>query len=122
MTLYSDAVKQRAQEREKLERVQAAEQAERDKSNAKTRQEFLAALAEKKAQAHAKSQAEVDLQLEPEKNRVRNSWLANHPRENSDDFEEVWKKHLRENAFQDLSRQIDEQIKARLRASGDYQW
>ncbi len=120
-TLEQSLARQRA-EHEARQAEERADQDERVRSNAESRRQYLATLESKRAAERAKAEAEVDRQLEPEKQRTRNEWLANHPYQSADAFEKTWKQFLRPNAVQDLERQAGEQIKASLRASGKYQF
>ncbi len=110
------------QEREAREQREVDEQAERERRNAATRKEYLAKLAAERAAKQAEADARLDQELEGQKTRSRNQWLADHPYKSNADFEQVWKQHLRPNAVADLERQAGEQVKARLRASGQYQF
>jgi len=120
-TLEQSLARQRA-EHEARQEEERAEQAERDRSNAATRKAYLDGLAAKREGERQTMEAKVDAQLEPEKTRARNEWLANHPGKSAADFEQVWRAHLRPNAVQELERAKGEQVKARLRATGQYQF
>jgi hypothetical protein len=65
-------------------------------------------------------EAEVDRELEPEKQRSRNEWLANHPYQTPSDFEKTWKQFLRPNAVQELERLKGEAVRASLLSTGKY--
>jgi hypothetical protein len=106
--------------REAAEREEREAQEERDRRNAETRKAYLATLEAKRAAERAKSEAEVDRQLEPEKTRAKNAWLAAHPDKTPADFEATWTARLRPNAVQDLERQAGEATKQTLRATGEY--
>ncbi len=107
-------------EREQREQQERADQDERVRHNAETRRQYLATLEEKREGERRRAEAEVDRQLEPEKQRARNEWLANHPYQTPTDFENTWKQFLRPNAVENLERQAYEATKQALRATGKY--
>ena len=97
----------------------AALDAQRAENDA-ARQRRLAAEAGRKAEADQRRQAELDLALAPTKDRRRHEWLANHPDRTANDFERVWRDHLRPLAVAELEEQRTEQGAAALVRSGQY--
>ncbi len=106
--------------REAAERQELAEQAERERRNAETRKAYLATLEAKRAAERRRAEAAVDDQLEPEKTRAKNAWLAAHPDKTPADFEATWTAHLRPNAVQELERRTGEAVRASLLSTGQY--
>jgi hypothetical protein len=126
--MFRDSIQQRQAQalateranREQREREEAAYFERQKQANAATRKAYLDGLAAKRDAEREEREAKVDAQLEPEKTRARNEWLANHLGKSQSDFEQVWTAHLRANAVQDLERQAGEATKQTLRATGEY--
>jgi hypothetical protein len=109
-------------EREERERIAAREQAERDRSNAEVRRQYLAGLDAKRAEEHARAESAVEEQIAPERARAMREWLANNAGKTERDFMIFAWPHLRLNVIAERQRADAEALKAKLRASGRYQF
>lgn len=92
--------------------------ARQQSDNAETRRKYLAGLEAAKAEKQRESDAEIDRQLEPQKQTLMREWLANHPNETANDFEKKAWIHLRQNLIeQRKTESLNAEIKS---ASGRY--
>ncbi len=68
--------------------------------NGELRQKYLAKLDDEKKARQAETDAQTDLELAPEKRRLQNQWLADHPGKNESDFDKQAWHLLRENLIE----------------------
>jgi hypothetical protein len=88
--------------------------------NAAVRRVYLDGLKAAKAEKRAEHDAEIDIQLQPEKKRLQNEWLANNPDETPATFERKAWHLLRENLIeQRQSESFQAELKAQL-STGRY--
>ncbi len=86
--------------------------------NAEARRQRLAGLERQRKAKQAETDAEIDLELAPEKRRLQNDWLANNPDLTEADFEKKTWQHLRANL---IEQRKTEAINAKIQsASGRY--
>jgi hypothetical protein len=71
--------------------------ARQQSDNAESRRKYLASLESARKAKKAETDAELDQQLEPQKQMLMREWLANHPDKTTDDFNKSAWIHLREN-------------------------
>jgi hypothetical protein len=89
-------------------------------SNAETRRKYLAGLEAAKAEKQSERDAEIDRQLEPQKIRLRNEWLANNPNLTEDDFESKAWHLLKANLIEQGEMDNREAMRNSLLKSGRY--
>ena len=89
-------------------------------ANAESRRKYLAGLEAAKAEKQSERDAEIDRELEPQKIRLRNEWLANNPNLTAADFESKAWHLLKANLIE--QHELDNQEAARnsLLATGRY--
>ncbi|CAN5176405.1 hypothetical protein BH20ACI1_BH20ACI1_20130 [soil metagenome] len=94
--------------------------ARQQSENAETRRKYLAKLAAEKAEKQAERQRQIDIELAPEKKRLQNQWLVDHPGKTESDFnKEAWLL-LRENLIEARNNQTLEAEKQRQLSTGRY--
>jgi hypothetical protein len=71
--------------------------ARQQSDNAGTKRRYLDKLDDDRKAKKAETDAELDRQLEPQKQTLMREWLANHPDKTTDDFNKSAWIHLREN-------------------------
>ncbi len=88
--------------------------------NDATRASYLQDLENKKAERQHTDDAEIDRQLEPQKQTLMREWRANHPGKTTDDFNKPAWIHLRQNLIeQGNADAMNAQINS-LKSSGRY--
>lgn len=123
MTFYEQRAEKFKKERqvehaEYLRQQEIAEQTAKAE-NAAARARYLAKLDGDRKAKQAEHDAEIELQLAPEKRRLQNEWLANNPNETAADFEKNW--HLlKENLIEQHNAEAFEAEKQRQMESGRY--
>jgi hypothetical protein len=82
---------------------------------AKTKQKHLAALEGDRKASETDSERRLETELEPEKRRLQNQWLADHPGKTVDDFnKEAW--HLlRANLLEERANAVKEATESQMR-------
>ncbi len=88
--------------------------------NAELRSKYLAGLEAKKAGKQAERDAEIDVELEPAKQRLKRAWLANNPSLTESDFESKAWVLLRENLVEEREADNREAIRNSLLKTGRY--
>ncbi len=79
------------------EQVRDRTLARQQSENAELRRKYLDGLEAAKAERQREHDAEIDRELEPQKQRLMREWLANNPNFTAQDFESKAWVHLREN-------------------------
>jgi len=96
------------------------QQSLRDARNAETRKAYLAGLEAQKAEKAKLADIALDQELEPQKQILKRSWLANHPGKSSTDFEQHSWPLLRENLIVERDELARRAAHAEGRASRRY--
>ncbi|MDQ3255395.1 MAG: hypothetical protein M3R15_16095 [Acidobacteriota bacterium] len=110
------------QRRERLEREskEAEADAERKRQNDAARSRYLASLEAERAERRAATEAKLEAEIGPERERAMRDWLANHVDNSEKDFlTKAWP-HLRKNVLAERERQQYEREVAAVRATGKY--
>ncbi|MEP7037381.1 MAG: hypothetical protein ABI891_03470 [Acidobacteriota bacterium] len=95
----------------RLPREKTLAQFERD--NEAARASHLDSLETQRKAKQAESDAQIDLELEPEKTRLQNEWLFANPNETAADFEKKAWRHLRANLIEQRKKDaINAEIKS----------
>jgi hypothetical protein len=89
-------------------------------SNAELRRKRLAGLEAAKAEKQSERDAEIDRELEPQKIRLRNEWLANNPTLTAADFESKAWHLLKTNLIEQGETDNQEAVRNSLLKSGRY--
>ncbi len=97
-----------------------AEEAERQRQNDAAKARIQAGIAAEKAERAAQEQARIEAALAPAKERLKRTWLAEHPESTAADFEARAWPRLRLNLIDDDRREAREAAVARLRGTGQY--
>jgi len=110
------------QRRERLEREskEAEAEAERNRRNEEARSRYLASLEMEKAERRAVHEAKLEHELLPERERIKRSWLADHPGKSEKDFMAVAWPYLRLNLIEERDRRQLEATKKALLSTGKY--
>ncbi len=108
--------------RERLEReAEERREAENRKiENDRVRSAYLAKLELEQAARRAGDEAQLEQELSPERERLKRSWLADHPGKSEKDFMSVAWPHLRLNLIEERDRRQVEATKAALLSTGKY--
>ncbi len=101
---------------EQRDHVLARQQSE----NAEARRKYLSGLEATKAEKQREFGAQVDAELEPQKQTAMREWLANHPDQTAADFEKKAWHLLRENLIEQRNTEVLESTKRQMQASGRY--
>ncbi len=94
--------------------------ARQQNQNAELRRKYLDGLKDAKAEKQREYDAEIDRELEPQKQRLKREWLANNPTQTPNDFEKKAWIHLRQNLIEQRNNQSLEAELQSQRASGRY--
>ncbi len=94
--------------------VEAETLARQQSENAEVRRKYLAKLEAAKAEKRRESDAELDRELEPQKQRLMRDWLANNPNFTAADFEKKAWHLLKENLIEQIKAEAFEAEKQRL--------
>jgi hypothetical protein len=106
--------------REELEREELEEQAERQRRNEEARARYLATLEAERAARRAADEAKLEQELSPERERLKRSWLADHPGKSEKEFHTQAWPNLRLNVIEERDRRQMEATKAAMRSNGKY--
>jgi hypothetical protein len=90
------------------------------RDNAEARARYLTKLDEKRAAKQSEYDAQINAELEPEKKRLQNEWLANNPTQTAADFEKKAWHLLKENLVEQHNAASLEATKQQLLQSGRY--
>jgi hypothetical protein len=94
--------------------------ARQQSENAEVRRKYLANLQAAKAEKQREYDAELDSELEPQKQKLRREWLANNPNFTATDFEKKAWIHLRKNLLEEREQAaLDANIRS-AKATGRY--
>ena len=93
---------------------------EAERLNTEARNARLAKEAQQRAERQRQEEEQLDAVLAPRKQRERHAWLAAHPDRTANDFERVWRDHLRPLAVAELEEERTQQSAAALLRSGQY--
>jgi hypothetical protein len=74
--------------------------ARQQSDNAEARRKYLAKLDDEKKARQAETDAQTEAELQPEKRRLQNEWLANNPTQTAADFEKKAWHLLKENLIE----------------------
>ncbi len=96
--------------------------AAQQQANDAARAAILGRLDAAEAEERRREEERIDAQLAPRKAAERHRWLAEHPDRTGEDFEQVWREHLRPVAVAELEEAASRQTTAALAASGRYQF
>jgi hypothetical protein len=88
--------------------------------NAAARRKHLEGLEIARNAKQAEADAQIELELQPEKRRLQNEWLANNPTQTAADFEKKAWIHLRQNLIEQRTKEAFEAELQAQRASGRY--
>jgi hypothetical protein len=86
--------------------------------NAFLRGKYLAGLEAARAEKQRENDAEIDRELEPQKQRLMREWLVNHPNETADSFGKKAWIHLRQNLIEERNADAFHAEVERQKASG----
>ena len=114
---YSDQFRR---EREAVQARAEREAEERREENQRFRDEHLAGLATQRAEEHKLEERRLDALLEPEKQRRKRQWLADHPDKSESDFERHAWPQLRVNLVEEMEAADEKEIEMSLRRTGRY--
>ncbi len=89
-------------------------------SNAETRARYNIKLEAERAAKKADADAQTEIQLQPEKRRLQNEWLANNPTQTAADFEQKAWHLLKENLIEQHNAASLEAEKQRQMETGRY--
>ena len=93
---------------------------EAERLNTEARRRYLAGLEEQRAAERRREEERIDTLLAPRKDLERHRWLADHPDRTPNDFERIWREHLRPVAVAELGDEATRQIRDRMAASAVY--
>ncbi len=93
--------------------------ARRKRNNEAARASHLNNLETQRKAKQAEADAQIDLELEPEKRRLQNEWLANHPGQTAADFERSAWGLLKANLIEQRNAKIMEATVQDIAASAD---
>jgi hypothetical protein len=94
--------------------------ARQQSDNAEAGRKYRATLQTAKAEKRREYDAEIDRELEPQKQRLKREWLANNPNQTASDFEKKAWAFLKGNLIEQREAAKMEHTKRQLSASGRY--
>jgi hypothetical protein len=94
--------------------------ARQQSDNAEARRKYLAKLDDEKKARQAETDAQTEAELQPEKRRLQNEWLANNPTQTAADFEKKAWHLLKENLIEQRNSESFEAERQKQLASGIY--
>jgi hypothetical protein len=94
--------------------------ARQQSDNAEARRRYLASLDAARSGKQREHDAEIDRELEPQKQRLKREWLANNPNFTATDFEQKAWHLLKENLIAERTSQILENDIRQMRETGRY--
>ncbi len=94
--------------------------ARQQSDNAEARRRYLASLDAARSGKQREHDAEIDRELEPQKQRLKREWLANNPNQTPADFEKKAWAFLKGNLIEQREAAKMEHTKRQLSASGRY--